>query len=101
MDAARMRGLVIDYCLARHAAKGRGAQNQCYHDGMCLHDGEGYWFKWGPFRKWLRRDKFVKLKADEVAALMREAGIENRGNTTMNYQQTRPWFVRTGGDGQG
>ncbi len=90
-----MRALVIEYCAGRHGVKGRGAQNQCYHDGRCLHDGEGYWFKWGPFRKWLRRDKGVTLKADQVAALMKEAGVENLGNTTMNYQQTRPWFVRT------
>jgi hypothetical protein len=90
-----MRMLVIRYCAARHGTKGRGAQNQCYHDGRCLHDGEGYWFKWGPFRKWLRREGFTELGSDEVAALLREAGVESRGNTTMNYQQTRPWFYRS------
>lgn len=95
MDAARMRALILLYCRKGHAVKGRGAQNQCYHDGMCLHDGEGYWFKWEPFRKWLRHEKHVRLRSHDQAHWMREAGAESLGNTTMNYQQTRPWFVRT------
>lgn len=86
------REWVLSYCNNLHLVRRRSMQDEPFHDGAALFDGDRYLVKWASLKAAARKDGW-RGTSSQFADALRKAGMVAMGNTSVARRQCRPWVI--------